>query len=327
MGAVLSFGPLCACGDRTGLLVPVVFETENPDSASSGSNSGSTSGSSSGDDDAGDDATTVADALPPVDVTVPPDAFNDCPDAGSTFIYLVGIGEGLYSFYPPTVTFRRIGTLSCPDPSGGTPFSMAVDRTGTAYVLYSHGALFRVSTATAACEPTPFVSGQAGFDARFGMGYSRDTQDTGETLYVIGETGDLATIDTTNFSLHRIAPVAPTVDGAELTGTGGGDLFAFYASTGALPCSSSHTCRDSAIGQINKATGQQTNESVLTGVSQGQAWAFSFWGGDFYTFTEASVGGTRITRYRPTDGSIVTVAQRSDFRIVGAGVSTCAPAR
>ena len=64
---------------------------------------------------------------------------------------------------------------------------MAVDRTGIAYVVFSpSGELFRVSTATAACEPTPFVSGQGGFSSTFGMGFSGDT-DGGETLYVAGD--------------------------------------------------------------------------------------------------------------------------------------------
>jgi hypothetical protein len=307
--SLAALAPLVACGDRTGLLVPVVVIGDDSDAG-----------------ELPEDATAITDALPPVDVTVPPDVFNDCPDAGSTFIYVVGEGGGLYSFYPPTVTFRQIGVLDCPGSAGATPFSMAVDHTGTAYVLYGDGTLYRVSTATAVCESTSFAVGQQGFDAKFGMGYSRDPNGVSETLYVIGESGNLAAIDTATFALRRVAAVNPTLTSAELTGTGGGDLFAFYSSTGNAPCAD-HTCVDSAIGQLDKTSGKETNQSVLKGINQGDYWAFAFWGGDFYTFTEGPNGGTRVTRYRPTDGSVVTVAQRSDFEVVGAGVSTCAPAR
>jgi hypothetical protein len=314
--------PTAACGDRTGLLVPIVVENENPESGTT----------NPGDDDSGEtpDGGPITDALPPIDVSMPP-PFNDCPDAGSTFIYVVGSGNDLYSFYPPMVAFTRIGTLRCPLlPSGvqakATPFSMAVDRTGVAYVIYTDGELFRVSTATASCEATRFVIGQGGFDSNFGMGYSHDDTGTGETLFVIGEGGTLATIDTNTFGLRVIGTGSPPLESAELTGTGAGDLFGFYASTGATACTN-HACPDSSIGQLDKASGRQTNQSVLKGVNQGNAWAFAFWGGDFYTFTQASAGGTRVTRFRPSNGSVVTVATRPDFQIVGAGVSTCAPAR
>ena len=81
--------------------------------------------------DAFADAGQVSDALPPIDVTVPVDAFNDCPDAGATLIYVVSEQNELLSFYPPTATFTPIGTLACPDADPtATPFSMAVDRTG-----------------------------------------------------------------------------------------------------------------------------------------------------------------------------------------------------
>jgi hypothetical protein len=322
--ALLSFAGLAAlmttaaCGDRTGLLVPIVVENENPESGTT----------NPGGDDSGPttDAGPITDALPPIDVSVPP-PFNDCPDAGSTFIYVVGSGSDLYSFYPPMVAFTRIGTLHCPvQQTSANPFSMAVDRTGVAYVLYTDGELFRVSTATAACEATPFVIGQNGFDSNFGMGYSHDNTGTGETLYVIGEAGNLATINTNTFGLRVVGTGSPPLVSAELTGTGGGDLFGFYASTGSTPCTN-HACPDSAIGQLDKTSGRQTNQSVLKGVNQGDAWAFAFWGGDFYTFTQASAGGTRVTRFRPSNGSVVTVATRPDFQIVGAGVSTCAPAR
>jgi hypothetical protein len=327
-----------ACGSRTGLLVPGDDVPGSP-----GSSGDDDSGSTPFGDDGGsaDDRSVepMRDALPPLDVTVPHDAFNNCPDAGATFIYVVTEEFELMSFYPPTGAFTAIGALNCPVASNGsgpafTPFSMAVDKTGVAYVVYNDGELFRVSTATAACQPTSFASGQRGFTPTFGMGFSQDTTDTGETLFVASGGGNdaatprLASISTSNFALRIVGNLSPAIDSPELTGTGAGDLFGFYATSGATPCDNitTGTCPDSAIGQIDKTTGRVTNQAVLFGRAQGTAWAFAFWGGDFYTFTAPSSAGTIVTRFDPTDGSAVVVAQRSD-RIVGAGVSTCAPAQ
>jgi hypothetical protein len=288
------FGVVVACGDRTGLPVGDVFLE-------------------------GDGGFT--DALPMIDVAMHPDVNrNDCPDAGATLIYLITEQFNLYSFYPPTLEFREIGAINCPamDPTT-TPFSMAVDRKGIARIVYNDGSLYRVSTATAACQPTLFVTDQSGFHT-FGMGYSADMGGPSETLYIAGDsvmngTTGLARIDD-NYIVHPIAQFHPPVSLAELTGTGSGDLYAFYASAmGAA---------DSFIGQIDKQTGAVIGETMLPGVAQGSAWAFAFWGGDFYMFTSQDNSTSTVTRYRPSDKSIAPITTLGNA-IVGAGVSTCAP--
>jgi hypothetical protein len=80
------------------------------------------------------------DALPPIeefqpDAPVP----TDCPDAGATLVYLISSENELFSFYPPTLAFSKIGDIACPDTTQGTPWSMAVDRLGTAYSVFSDG--------------------------------------------------------------------------------------------------------------------------------------------------------------------------------------------
>ncbi|MGH7281076.1 MAG: hypothetical protein ACRELY_06100, partial [Polyangiaceae bacterium] len=65
-----------------------------------------------------------------------------------------------------------------------------------------------------------------------------------------------------------------------------------------------------------------TGTDPLPGVTIQGGWAFGFWGGDFYTFTGG--GPSTVTRFRPSDKSIVQVATYPS-EIVGAGVSTCAP--
>ncbi len=291
------------------------------------------------------DATSDVRAVDLVDLVVRPDAFDvfDAPDvidafdaqrdtpveappsacaeAGVQFIYLLSQASGLFSFYPPTNAFVRIGTIACPvDPTVvplPTPYSMGVSRSGIAYVLFNDGQLFRLSTATAQCVATPFVAGQRGF-LTFGMGYVADTRGPGETLYVaqadfVGPSEGLGSIDTSTFALGFIGRFSRPIGRSELTGTGDGRLFAF----------SLEPDGGSTFAQIDPG-----DASVLTlwplpiGVPS-DAFAVAFWGGDFYIFT-APEATTTVTRYRPADGSMVTVTTLPET-IVGAGVSTCAP--
>jgi hypothetical protein len=304
---VASVAALAACGSRTGLL-PATFVEDDAEPVLE-----------AGTDAPLDRSPDVRDAaLPPIDVTPPADVASQCPDAAATLVYVISESNNLYSFLPSTEAFTYIGTIECPA-SSGSAFSMAVSRTGTAYVVFSDGELFRVSTATAACAATSFFPGQSGFPT-FGMAFSNDTGDAGETLYVAGDNdpSELARIDVTNFALTTVGAFEPPITRAELTGTGAGDLFAFWEQPDSGP---------SAIVQIDKANARVTASSPLPGVMQGSGWAFAFWGGDFYLFTAPGPTVTTIVqRYRPSDGSIVEVAKLDDL-IVGAGVSTCAPQR
>jgi hypothetical protein len=129
----------------------------------------------------------------------------------------------------------------------------------------------------------------------------------------------LGRIDPTTFQLTKVGDFVPDIARAELTGTGDGRLFAFYTKgiTNGPP---------SFIGEIDTTTAAVVAETSLPTVDQGRGWAFAFWGGDFYMFTGPDVGGSDVTRYRPSDGSVNVVATLPT-RIVGAGVSTCAPSQ
>jgi hypothetical protein len=308
---------VAACGSKTGLIGPIDEDGAVPTVDATPDHLHHFDASPV-EEDAGEE-----DALPPIDVTPPPpDAPNDCPDAAATLIYVITQSNNLYSFNPAQPSFKPIGRIACPDTGGATPFSMAVDRTGIAYIVFGDGELFRVSTATAACQATSFVPGQQLFPPTFGMAFSHEVADGGETLFVAGDnTGapdQLATIDVTDYRLTVVGSFNPQITAAELTGTGAGDLFGFWSPGGPGGL-------DSAIVQIDKATAQVTNSSPLPGVAQGQGWAFAFWGGDFYTFGAPPPAGTTVVhRFRPSDGSIVQVASTSEV-VVGAGVSTCAP--
>jgi hypothetical protein len=313
VSVALVLAVVAACGARTGLNAPLSTQQDN--------NSAETEGGSRM-----PPAMVEAGApLPPVMVTQPPSPMMSGCDGGATLVYVVTQQNRLLSFNPPTASFSSIGQLACPVTisADAAPFSMAVDRSGTAYVVFANpnhtrAELFRVSLATAACRPTGFVS-PSDFTPTFGMGYSTNVADGGESLYLASseDAGSrLATLDTRTFTLDVIAPLDPPIRMPELTGTGAGDLFAFWGGADG-----------SAIAQIDKSSAHSVEQSLLPGVFPTQAWAFAIWGGDFYTFTSSfNANESIVTRYRPADGSIVEVARYPDD-IVGAGVSTCAPLR
>ncbi len=243
-----------------------------------------------------------------------------CSDA-SKLVYVVSKEGGLFSFDPPSLAFKSIGHPNCP--TAGAPNSMAIDRTGTAWVSYTDGTVWRVSTKDASCATSPYPAEQLGFHT-FGMGYASNEADPlTDTLYIDDHDGrGLAKVDGSG-KATLIAPFGAPLKGknCELTGTGDGRLFGFFTT---LPAQ---------VAEINKATGAVLSSQVLQTVNTGSEWAFSFWGGDFYLYTaQPNAGGlpqnattSDITRYRPADKSVTVLKQNIGFRIVGAGVSTCAP--
>jgi len=309
----ISTGVLASCGSRTGL-----FGDIDEDAFGDGGTDGSIrrdGGFIPGDGSSRPDALT--DAIPPLDVVPRPDVDRrDCPDADATYVYIVTSQNELFSFYPPDLSFTFIGNLVCPAAPGETPFSMAVDRRGVAYVLYTDGSLFRVSTATAACTGTTYVpSHQPGFST-FGMGFASETNGAAERLFVSDNDFDnnlrgLGAIDTTTFALSFIGPIDPLLVRSELTGTGDGRLYAFSPRSGG-----------SRLVELNKATGAIVGQTSVPIGDSNDAFAFAFWGGDFWLFTGR--GPSAVTRFRPSDNTTVEMTTHPST-IVGAGVSTCAP--
>ncbi len=296
-----------ACGSRTGLLAPEETDGAPPDAKLDVKHDVI---------DASVIDVAEEDAVPPIDVVFPDVPIpTDCPDAGSTLIYVIGSGNELYSFYPPTLTATLIGLVSCTNQS--SPFSMAVNRQGIAYSVFSNGSLWQISTANAACKPTTYAPNQLGWST-FGMGYSTGA-DGGDELFVIEVDFNqpslgLGTIDTTSFALSDIGEFQPALTPeCELTGTGDGRLFAL--------CLSQQS--GSTLAQIDPATAKIIGEDSLTLGGAQEALAFAFWGGDFWIFTSPN-SQTTVTRYDPiakTETQVTTI----NAQIVGAGVSTCAP--
>jgi len=251
------------------------------------------------------------------DVVAPAACSEDNKD-----IYVIAEDNTFYLFHPPTLEFKNKGLLACPT-GGAQPTSMAVDRAGFAWVRHSDGTVWKVNTKDLSCEATNFVPQSEAF-LKFGMGFATETKGgSTEQLYVSDSDGaGLAKLDTKTHALTYIGPYTGELAGttSELTGTGDGKLYGFFVT------------QPAQVAEISKATGDIISAKELPGVYAGTAWAFSFYGGDFYIYTNTITGGlpqdqkgSDVTRYRPSDGSIEVVKKQLGFKIVGAGVSTCAP--
>lgn len=295
--AALAAALAAACGARSALRVDEVATGE---------------GGGEPIEDAGPDVPDVKDAAPDVYVA-------DCLEAGVPYIYLVSSENNLYSFNPGDGSIILRGPLTCAS-NGSAPFSMSVDREGTAYVLYNDGQLYRVSAFDASCEPTDFVPGQQGFNL-FGMGFSTNEGGPDETLYVAeinfqGPSLGLAKIDTDTLDLSYIGSFSENPGFAlEMTGTGDGRLFGYFLDS---PGPGGH------VVEIDKDTADILSSTPISAGPMGSSLAFAFWGGDFYIFTSDGSGITEVTQYRPSDGSVQLFTTLA-ATVVGAGVSTCAP--
>ncbi|WP_437874370.1 hypothetical protein [Sorangium sp. So ce513] len=249
---------------------------------------------------------------------------NGCIERAQ-LVYVLSQDNELYSFRPDRKEFTRIGVLGCE--TNMDPNSMAVDRNAVAWVNYVRsddraGTLFKVSTEDASCEPTSIELSSRW--SRLGMGFSSDlSRPEAEELFVAGTTRTpgvgLGKID--GSSVIPVGEFSGSLRGesAELTGTGDGRLFGFF------------TTSPVQLAELDKETGEIIEAKELRGIETPSAWAFSFWGGDFYFYTapdpfRSPSRTTNVSRYRPSDGSIDTAYMTNiGFRIVGAGVSTCAP--
>ena len=234
-----------------------------------------------------------------------------------------GATQQLSAFDPETNTFDDLGKLNCP--SSSSPFSMAVARDNTAWVLYGSGDIFHVDLDTLRCTATGFARGQQGFNT-FGMGFVSNTPGgDAETLYIAsgpdgsGAPGQLGTIDLDTLKVRPLGNL-PMMDSPELTGTGQAELWGFTPNI-AVPM----------VAQIDKRNAAYSNTFRLPALmSTGQsprAWAFAYWGGSFFIFLQRAADqdtSTRVWRLDRVTGD-VQMGEQTRRQIVGAGVSSCAP--
>ena len=254
---------------------------------------------------------------------------DQCPCvADNEDIYVLSDIGTIWRFDPQSEEFTYITEIEC----GGMnqTFSMGVSRKGRAWVQYVNGDLYTVDLKDpgSACKDPGFVNDDPLFP-NFGMAFvANSVSDACDKLYAhsgIGaglegpNVGALGVIDPQTIELSEIAKI----DSAwgELTGTGDGRLFAFEGSD------------ETFLVEYDKATAQVLGSWPLPGLANPSAFAFAFWGGDFYLFTtepEDLVNGSHVLHldFDGSDGDPMALTQivaEAPLRIVGAGVSTCAP--
>ncbi len=258
-----------------------------------------------------------------------------CTATGTELVYVVDDAYNLLSFDPGKLVtgnnpFALIGQLDCDAgvPLGlgvgaATPFSMSVDRNGTAWVLYNSGEIFHVSTTNASCQPTDWTVGSGGFQL-FGMGFVSDIAGANtETLYIAGGAadnltgGNLGAINKINLQVNTLGPLPAAEQSPELTGTGDAKLYGYFPGT--------LTTFVANLDKTNSARGESWDTTALEGGAS--AWAFAHWGGRFYIFATSGIFTPKneVFELDPITGITTTVVANSAYRVVGAGVSTCAP--
>ena len=261
---------------------------------------------------------------------------NNCSEA-SKLVYVVDANNQLSQFDPSTKMFKDLGALTCVAGSGFTPFSMGVDRNATAYVLYVNAdplsgnpidsKLFRVDTTAAGlpCTATSFRPDAA--MKEFGMGFSTETAGgSTDKLFIAGgnnasttANAKLATLDVTTM-VTTMVPNGTIQGSPELTGNANAELWGFFPDP-----------TNPKIQGINKQTGAAIAPAPLPAALKGMpsGWAFAFYGGDYWIFLSKTDGlgtETPTTVYQVSPaGALKGMTPTTNRKIVGAGVSTCAP--
>jgi len=238
---------------------------------------------------------------------------------GTDLVYVVARDRGLYSFDPSSLRFQRIGTLECPGTTRSLPHSMAVDRSGQAWIGYDNGvfALARISDASCTASKVDVRSARIG--TRFGMGFAPTPEGGigGETLFLATERGRLlARIDDgTNITIAGRFPESLRGLSGELSSRSDGRLFAFF------------TGEPFELAEIDPATADVRWQKPLEGMYFAEpgsgAWAFAAVGPEFFFFWANRDAPSTVTRLRE-DGTLEHVITNAGFQIVGAGASTCA---
>lgn len=264
----------------------------------------------------------------------PTGADNDpeagCPcSPGTDLIYVVSDLGTLWSYDPKDDFFARKADVAC----GGmqSTFSMGVSRKARAWIQYQSGDLYTVDLGDGAdpipCKDPGFVPPVDPKYINFGMAFVAESlADPCDKLYahaasdpdLIGPgVGALGVIDPQSLVLSTIAPI--DYAWGELTGSGDGRLFAFEGAAPAL------------LTEYDKATGAVLDTLPLPGLKSESAFAFAWYAGDFYLFTDpdpfGSISQVWHLDYDGSDGGgqALTYLGDAPIRIVGAGVSTCVP--
>ena len=198
---------------------------------------------------------------------------------------------------------------------------MAVDRTARAWVLYSSGEIFWVNTTDASCKSSGYAKLQSGFET-FGMGFVSDAEGSEkESLFVAGgsyinqRVADLASIDAGTLQLKNRRATAiwteqPRADRHR-------QRRAIRLPSGAAPF----------VGQIDKPTPGRCVAGACRQWVAHRRLGICPLGRSLLHFHHRpgwSSGKSMVWEFDPATGK-ATEKTNASYKIVGAGVSTCAP--
>lgn len=245
------------------------------------------------------------------------------------YVYVIDSDNTMYKFDPQlqsTAAFVPVGPMGCQ--AGDGPNSMAIGRDGFAYVLYGTqdpvwgdytcSGVYKVDIKTAACAGlSSFQCGSAGFQ-KFGMGFATDSATTtNEALYLSNSLSpQLGKVD---LGSGQVAALGTLPGAAEFTGNAKGELWGFFPDQ-----------TPPKVIQVDKANAQTMQSFSLAALpdlgTSGYAYAFAFWGGSFYIFYDVEDVDTSTNVWKlDANGTVTKYIPNTGLRIVGAGVSTCAP--
>lgn len=259
------------------------------------------------------DAGPAGDLITAPDGGTDGDASTDIPaecSGDNELVYVVTpFPPAIHRFNPANLTFALVGYLNCPASSAGLgAYSMAIDRKGVAWIAFQGGSVAQLRLDTFECNEIVLRNRPTDLKV-FGMGFAKDDSPSGETLYLYNRF--LFSVDPLTREMSVVGEPGLGTDG-ELSGTGDGRLFGFSPISG-------------VVAHLDRSTAAVL-ESYRTSAIERSEFAFAQWGGDFWLFTrpEGAPSGI-VTRHSPATGESKIVVADTGIRIIGAGVSTCAP--
>ncbi|HLT39709.1 MAG TPA: hypothetical protein VK034_25675 [Enhygromyxa sp.] len=241
------------------------------------------------------------------------DCIND-----TNLIYLLSDWSELWSYNPTDNSFAMISVLDCG--LNFAPYSMSVDRSGVAWLLSSiDRRLYQTDvndpngTCTQVTNFEPYQHGLSGFT----MGFASDSlADQCEYLYVhsasLPANHRLGVVDTQQDPMVIEVLGNVTTATAELTGTSDGKLFAFTAG------------EPRNLLQYDTTDASVIESIQLDGLPSGGAFAFAHRDGNFYFFTDTSIGYSTVSKYDYGGSQTLSHIGTAPFVVIGAGASNCA---
>jgi hypothetical protein len=225
---------------------------------------------------------------------------SGCPPEAQ-MVYVTGQPAELWSFWPPTFTFTKIGDVTCTSPT-----HMTVDRTGTAWIV-GGGNVYKTSTKTAACSLAPQWQPQTGF-GDFAVSFVGVTNND-TSLYLLGaSSGQLGKFDIVLGTFQVVGTPSVGSPGGDMTSRDDGKLWFLQAYTTPHP-----------LFQIDPATATVLQALSVNASGTGNQ-ALAYFGARFYAFENGMVN-----EYDPV-ANTVTMLGYAPLGVTGAGQSTCVPA-